>query len=450
MILRWYAARRRPRVRVAARVGLAVLALASATGAALAACGPAPSGTTVGPVSGDLARIISEARKVRSVYCGPGPGRVDTRAPSPTDAPRTQANPGPRRPREVVARIDGDSQTVTAVARANNLVVLETRRIDVLDAQSARFQIPDARTIDAVIAQLANDVRVVSSDANHLFRLQADSLDDARFAPKLIKLAAPAAVGLTGTGTRIAIIDTAVDDKNPPLAGRIAGTFNSLPDVPINSRRHGTVVSSLIAGGDGFRGIASRAQLYVARAFDLNPDGEGITDYFAIEASINWAAGLRVRILNMSFAGPYNRNMEAVLKRVSTQGMLLVASVGNEGPDAPPAYPAAFDSVIAVTAIDERRQVYQKANRGRHVFIAAPGVDILAATPGGAVDFVGGTSFATPFVSGIAALILERQPSASPRSIAVRLSTATVDLGDPDRDPVFGHGLVDMSLLFGR
>lgn len=425
----------------------AILAWAGLATNALAQCGPAVDPASLGAVPSELARVIGDIQKSRSSFCSPGPGIIDPGSDPGGAAPQNQANPGPRRPNEVVARVNGDEQVVRAVARALNLQVVETRPLEIFNAQTARYRIPDARSIDAVIAQLNADARVVAADANHLYRLQQSNFDDARFAPKLIHLSVSRSIGLSGTGIRIGIIDTAVDANSDPLKGRIASTFNALPKVPLNSSRHGTLVASLILGGSGFSGVAGRAEIYAARAFDLDASGEGVTDYYAIEGSVRWAASVGVRVLNMSFAGPRNRLLSDTLEKVAARGMFLVASVGNEGPQAPPAFPAAFNWVVGVTALDEQKQVYAKANRGKHVFVAAPGVNVLAAGPGG-IDIVNGTSFATPFISGIAALIIEGTPAATPRQIAVRMRNGTIDLGKRGRDPIFGYGLVDLEQLF--
>jgi len=99
--------------------------------------------------------------------------------------------------------------------------------------------------------------------------------------------------------------------------------------------------------------------------------------------------------------------------------------------------------VIAVTATDAEDKLFQGSNRGHHIAVAAPGVRLLLPTPGGSYDMLTGTSFAAAHISGIAALILERDPTLSPDSVRrVLLSTAR-DLGPRGRDKDFGAGLAD-------
>jgi subtilisin family serine protease len=113
------------------------------------------------------------------------------------------------------------------------------------------------------------------------------------------------------------------------------------------------------------------------------------------------------------------------------------------GPQSPPLYPAADENVIAVTAVDEKDALLPQANQGPHVALAAPGVNVWEATPHASYNFTTGTSVAAAHVSGVAALILERNPDIDPAALEDALYTTARDLGPPGRDPQFGWGLVD-------
>jgi subtilisin family serine protease len=123
--------------------------------------------------------------------------------------------------------------------------------------------------------------------------------------------------------------------------------------------------------------------------------------------------------------------------------LIFVAAAGNGGPNAASAYPAAYERVIAVTAIDSDDQLYGKANRGAYVALAAPGVDILALAPRGAYEMSSGTSLAAAHVSGIVALMLERRPGlTTDQARAILLRTAR----DPGHDASrrgLGAGIID-------
>ncbi len=145
----------------------------------------------------------------------------------------------------------------------------------------------------------------------------------------------------------------------------------------------------------------------------------------------------------MSFVGGRDRHLHAILREASRRGIVLVAAAGNGGPKAEAAYPAAYPEVIAVTAVDEDDHRYEHANRGRYIAIAAPGVDILAPVQGGKHELVSGTSFATAYVSGIAALLLERNPNMDTAAVAKLIMAGADDLGPAGRDEDFGAGRIN-------
>ena len=145
----------------------------------------------------------------------------------------------------------------------------------------------------------------------------------------------------------------------------------------------------------------------------------------------------------MSFAGPKDPLLQATIEAAQARGLIMVAAAGNGGPSASSAYPAAFDQVIAVTASDSDDQLYDKANRGSYVAVAAPGVDILALAPEAAYEMSSGTSLAAAHVSGIIALMLERKPTLTIETVRAILSSTA---RDPDRTAAargLGAGIVD-------
>jgi len=121
----------------------------------------------------------------------------------------------------------------------------------------------------------------------------------------------------------------------------------------------------------------------------------------------------------------------------------LIAAVGNAGPNSPPLYPAADPNVIAVTATDSDDRLFRGANRGNYIAVSAPGVDILAPAPDGTYQLTTGTSVAAAEVSGIAALLLERNPSLTPDQVRKILMDTAKDLGAKGRDRDYGAGLVN-------
>jgi subtilisin family serine protease len=131
------------------------------------------------------------------------------------------------------------------------------------------------------------------------------------------------------------------------------------------------------------------------------------------------------------------------LQKAYARGMVLIAAAGNAGPRSPPLFPAAYPDVIAVTATNSNDGLFAGANRGNYIAVAAPGVEVLAPAPDGGYQFTTGTSVAAAEVSGVAALLLDRNPSLTPAEVRRILMATAKDLGPKGRDREFGAGLVD-------
>src|SRR5258707_5475775 len=116
------------------------------------------------------------------------------------------------------------------------------------------------------------------------------------------------------------------------------------------------------------------------------------------------------------------------------RGIVMVAAVGNAGPKSPPLYPAANTNVIAVTATDAQDRLFAASNRGSHIAISAPGVDIFLPAPDEKYQMTSGTSFSAAYVSGLAALMLERNPALKPGEVRAILMKTARDLGSPGRE----------------
>jgi subtilisin family serine protease len=164
---------------------------------------------------------------------------------------------------------------------------------------------------------------------------------------------------------------------------------------------------------------------------------------FNILKGINWAVGQGTRVINMSFAGPKDPSLERALKAASDRNTVLIAAAGNAGPKSPPLYPGADPNVIAVTATDIDNKLFPGANRGKYISVAAPGVDILVPAPENTYQITTGTSVAAAEVSGIVALLLERNPKLTPADIRRILQASARRLGAGERDDNFGSGLID-------
>jgi len=231
---------------------------------------------------------------------------------------------------------------------------------------------------------------------------------------------APTADG-GGSPRLAAVIDSALPAGSPALAGV---TVRARRFGPGSGRAsdHALAVAAVLADTAGREGL-------VLLAADVSEPGPlPGASAAAIAQALDWAAGFRAPVVNVSLTGPPNAALAVVVRRIAARGVVIVAAAGNAGPRAEPPYPAALPEVVGVTAVDGRLRIWRRATQGPHVDFAAPGVRITVA--GGEWT---GTSLAAPVVSG---LLLRRGIGPD------RLAGSARDLGEPGRDPVFGHGFV--------
>jgi len=249
---------------------------------------------------------------------------------------------------------------------------------------------------------------------------------------------APAAEGVAAI--RVGLIDSGVDVTHEVFSGITVQQHGCSSAVPAE---HGTAVASLMVGrASAFHGAAPGSTLYAVDVFCGLATG-GAVD--SVAEAFAWLLREQVPVINVSLVGPPNRTLAGIVQNVLARGHLVVAAVGNDGPAAPPLYPAAWPGVVGVTAVDARQQVLVEALRGAQVKFAAPGADMAAARPQG-YALVRGTSFASPIVAGLLALELHTpDPGAAQQAVAA-LARQALDLGAPGLDPVYGHGLVGADL----
>jgi len=338
---------------------------------------------------------------------------------------------------------------ITALQRRHRLTPVEQHTFQLAGTTLMRWRIPDRRSVATVVRALERDRAVASVQPNYLFTMQDDAKDDAKPAAPggmpqyaLGKLRLPQAHDLVkGDDVRVAVIDSGIDAASPELAGSVAETFDTLA-TPMKPHKHGTAIAGLIAAHGKLTGAAPDARILAVRAFD--PDGDaakGTT--FNILKGLDWAAAHGARVINMSFAGPNDPELHRSLAAAHKKGIVLVAAAGNAGAKSPPLYPAADPDVIAVTATDADDKLFEQSNRGDYVAIAAPGADILVVNADGGYEALSGTSFSAAEVSGIVALMLQREPALSPDKARDILMATAKDLGPKGRDPLFGAGLAD-------
>ncbi len=254
---------------------------------------------------------------------------------------------------------------------------------------------------------------------------------------------------LTGKGIKVAVIDSGVA-THPDLKIKAgvcvldsSDCYNSYHD----NNGHGTHVAGIIAALDndiGTVGVAPGVEIYAVKALDRKGEGTLTT----IMAGIDWAISQKVDIINLSLSTPnLNPAMKTLLDQAYKNGILVIAATGNEGTASGDTdtvqYPARFDSVIAVSAVNKNNVRLPTSGTGDSVELAAPGDAVYSTVPGGYM-YMSGTSMAAPYVSGLAALYMEKYPHLSNVEIRELLRENALDLGTPGRDRFYGYGLAQV------
>jgi hypothetical protein len=348
---------------------------------------------------------------------------------------------------QIIAEVD--TAQADDLARRYRLTRIGSQELPFIGSAISLFRITDRRSVENVRTALAADASVRSVQLNYRYVLQDQKSvltegDPAQYA--LTKLRLPEAHALSrGSNVTVAVIDSGIDVTHPELKDAIAESFDALgakEGAKEGPHVHGTGIAGAIVSHARLMGSAPKARILAIRAFGAAANGAESTS-FVILKSLDFAATHGAQIVNMSFAGPKDPLLERGIAAAATKGMVLVAASGNAGPKSPPLYPAANPNVIAVSATDAYDRLFPASNRGGHIAVSAPGVDIFLPAPDGKYQMTSGTSFSAAYISGLAALMMERNPQLAPTEVRAILTRTARDLGAPGRDDLFGAGEAD-------
>jgi len=328
----------------------------------------------------------------------------------------------------------GPSEAALAAARKAGFTVKSDERLEDLGLRMVVLAVPDGQSARAAVKRLRRLDPQGSYEFNHVYDGSGASVG------AVVGAAAGAAVA--AGGVRVGLIDSGVAADHPALAGtRVVRQGFAVGGVA--PKPHGTAVASLLAGQAGaFRGAAPGATVYAADVYGSQPTGGSAV---AVSRALAWMAKERVPVVNVSLVGPPNAALKAAVDALIARGHVVVAAVGNDGPAAPPLYPASYPGVVAVTGVDARSRVLPEAGRGAHVDYAAPGADMAAAGTAG-YQVVRGTSFAAPLVAGRLARMLNAPDRAAAERAVASLGREAADLGPKGPDKIYGRGLVAADL----
>lgn len=363
--------------------------------------------------------------------------------------------------------------------------------VDALDeaplGRTFRVRIAADADVDDAVAKLAKVDSVEVAEPNR-YRVTQVIPNDARYGEQwgLPKINAPTAWERTkgDASVVVAVVDTGVDRNHPELAGllvpgydmvdlgpnptppygwRFEGDFSGRDSDPVDEVNHGTHVAGTIAAATdnrvGVAGVTWKCRIQPVKALTRMVNiktGEvrGVGTSVDIAAAIQWAADHGAKVINLSLgsSSPTEVERNAVAYAIS-RDVVVVAAMGNNG-SSRPSYPAAFDGVISVGAIDSTDRKATFSQTGPHIDVVAPGVAILSTVPGGGYGNMSGTSMASPHVAGVAALIRSVKPEASVAEVTDIIRSTARALRTKPTDPVpnndYGWGLVDAAAAVAK
>jgi hypothetical protein len=341
-----------------------------------------------------------------------------------------------RRHRAELDRIDGElvvraeviavdiTQPALDRALAEGFVLGRTRQLADLGIGISVLRTPAGWNARRGLKRLRKLDPQGSYDFNHVY------LDGGEVAVPGVKAPVPVPAASTASH-RVGLIDGGVDGAHERFAGRKIQRYGC--DGKLVPNTHGTAVAAILLSRQ------SVDEIYAADVYCGQPAG-GAAD--AVAAAFAWLARERVAVINVSLVGPKNVLLERVVSTLVRRGFLIVAAVGNDGPAAAPLYPASYEGVVGVTAVDRNHRVLIEACRGKQVDFAAQGSDFEAASSAPASYApVRGTSFAAPVVAALLAELHAPDPAASGQVLA-RWTGLARDLGQRGRDDVYGVGQV--------
>jgi hypothetical protein len=409
---------------------LSLFLLAGAVPAA-AQLGVPPLGGAVGDVLGPLDRQLDRALDPLQDTLGQVAGRATRLA----DARAARLGALVRRNRDTI-----ELDAAGAPARRGELLLLDPEEADIAAAGAAGFAVIGRERLDTLgigVVRLAVPPRLPLARAQAAL---AKLLPGATVSADTLHL--PSGRGAAGrvAGARPAGAAAPIDaevgliDGAPGAAVATSAVRGFARGAPRPSN-HGSATASLL-GQAGVRRIA------VADVYGADPAGGNA---LAIGRAIDWLVGRGTKVISISLVGPANPVLGRAIAAARQRGTVFVAAVGNDGPAAPPAYPASYPGVIAVTGVDGRNRPLIEAGRAAHLDYAAPGADMTAANSAGRWVAVRGTSYAAPLVATRAAAALARGDA-----VIASLDREAVDLGRKGADAAYGRGLVCGTCRRGR
>ena len=329
------------------------------------------------------------------------------------------------------------------IARDYRLGIVFSWTLSSLGEQCVVFQVVDKRPARELVHRLASDPRVGSAQLIATFSTETaagppatpagtDPYAHLQHGSQALRLDQAHRLA-TGKGVRVAVVDTGVDFDHPDLRGRVVKAQNFVDrvgDRNFTTDVHGTAVAGLIAAtagnGVGIVGVAPEAEIYALKACWQQPPGarEAVCNSYTLAKAVDFAIGQGVQVLNFSLAGPPDPLLGRLIGQALSRGIVVVAADGGGIPGKAADFPASYQGVLGILGSNDLQGELARpaaaaaavSHGAARPALAAPSVDILTTAPQGHYDRVSGSSLAAAEVSGVAALMLERNPKLTPPS----------------------------------
>lgn len=314
--------------------------------------------------------------------------------------------------RGVLLLIDADAAILDKIA-ALGFLAGSPEQVDGLDLSVRTLALPTGMSLAQAQRLLRQKVPDANTSSDQLF-FQSGGMKAAAIGPEK--------PGLVTVNTPIGFIDGAPAHPVTAVKGFAKGA-------PLASN-HGSAVTALAYS-------AGARRILVADVYGNDSAGGNA---LAITKGMGWLIGQGAKIISISLVGPRNPLLERAVASAQSRGVVIVAAVGNDGPATPPAYPASYKGVLAITAVDKRNRPLIEAGRALHLDYAAPGADIRALDRTGRLVPVRGTSFAAPLVAVRAAAAFDRGVTKS--ALVGALDAEAQPISSRRPDPKSGRGLL--------
>jgi thermitase len=307
--------------------------------------------------------------------------------------------------------------------------------------------------VKATLAKLNANGNVAYAEPNYMAYASGYSVqkvvNDPRLAEqwaiKKINAAEAWDINMGSSKTLLAIVDTGVDYNHPDLQGRVdkGRDFINNDDDAMDDQGHGTHCAGIAAAstndGVGIAGLASNVNILAVKVLSASGGGS----YESVANGIIYAADRGSHIISMSLGGgASSKVIQDAVDYANSKGSLIVAAMGNNGNESK-SYPAACDGVMAIGATDVNDNRASFSQYGSWISVGAPGKDILSTIPGNRYAVYSGTSMATPYAAGLAALVKDTFPSMNAKQIREKIEKSADDVGTAGFDKMFGHGRIN-------